>query len=286
MINKIKDYVAIFFSHLNYQININKNIVNIDLSNNCNHLGDVLIFGPLIAGLIKSGYIVRVSDAYGFYRRLLNLEGITSEDGFYIGRSYLDIDRRRIGKKGLINFYSFPARPIAQALHDRFIFSASYDQSLNLIKDNLKKLSAIFNLEFSSLAVDGFDKFIVVSPSMNSRSFGFYPSKRSMESGFIKNILQYKEKNIRIILIGQSNKSPSSFEIQLAGLVDLDLRGKTHWLDLPGLFSRPECCAVVTFDTFTYHLAVLLDKKIDLFSKSWLSKSEYKWIANRFTPAF
>ncbi|WP_071467526.1 hypothetical protein [Polynucleobacter asymbioticus] len=279
---KLFDYLSIIYPNSqNFHFIDDKN-VNIDLSNACNHLGDTILFAPLISGLIDAGYHVRVNDNFHMYEKLFNIEPILCE-GFFIGRSYNREDRARIGKDGLINFYSLPALPIAQSIHNRFLPATSYKTSLNSVVSRLRLVGQSSSL---SLNLDRFNSYVLVSPATNSRSFGFYPNQIKTNSDFISTVSTYKNNKSTIIKIGSKSLNTTRIEKDLARYVDIDLSGKTQWYDLLGLLINKKFNSIVTYDTFTYHLAVLLGCNTDLFNKSWLSKSEFNWISKRFTPGF
>ena len=279
-VNKFTDYISIFKKNNNKTAVIDSSIVNIDLSDSCNHLGDTILFGPLIMGLIQKGYLVNVTDNYGMYKLLFGLNEV-SVGGFCIGRSYSPFLRQRIGDPGLINFYSLSDIPIAESLYKKFLPGENHHSSL----ESFRKI--FFDKMIRASIVPLIDvNHIIISPSINSRAIGIYPSPSKVYGEFISKVHQYKIKGYSIVSIGQIGLKKSQLECQLEGLTDIDLRGKTKWHQLPSMFVNPNCYSIVTFDTFTYHLGILLKIKHDLFSKSWLSKSEYKWIEKRFTPGF
>lgn len=281
-VNKIIDYIKILRRVRIEKLGIHQSVVNVRLDNKYNHLGDTLVFAPLVSGLIRSGYDVRVNDRYQIFKNLYGSGNVNSA-GFELGRSYSNSERKRFSKNGNINFYAFPAGPIAKTLHNRYLDDSIYNDSLQDFKRRLFELSTRSNVLDSYEAKNN---YIIISPAINSRRFGFNPDPNEVKEKFLQKVLEYHKKGVLIVKIGQNTLKNSKIDHLLDRLVNIDLTGKTHWFDLPSLFISERCLSIVTFDTFTYHLAVLLERPHDVFSKSWLNKYESEWIRSRFLPAF
>jgi hypothetical protein len=223
---KISDYIRILSSK-NTFIDISKdyNKILIDIYDECNHLGDVLFFGPLIQGLDDIGCPLFVFDRHDFYKNLYSFKMQASYD-YTIFRSYRNQKRSHYknSPSNLINFYESSSIPISKWLYSRFL-SSGYNHSLNRFISNLKKYSDGFarsnNIEsiFKS-------EYVIFSPFINSRRFGFYPSKDLILKNIIEELDRYKFINKNIILVGQSallNDNINLFKEYKLTSADLDL---------------------------------------------------------------
>ena len=282
---KISDYIKIFFSKkICLDIAKDDKKVLIDIYDECNHMGDVLFFGPLIQGLVNIGCPLSVFDRHDFYKNLYSLKIQASYD-YTIFRSYRHQDRLQHANSpsNLVNFYESSGAPISKWLYSRFLRSG-YDQSLNTFISNLRKYSVGFA---RSKNIDSIfnSEYVIFSPFINSRKIGLYPPKDLILKDIIKQLNYYKFINKKIILVGQSALLNDNFNL-FKEYIDIDLMDQTNIYDLVNIIDSPKCIAVLSYDTFTYHLATLLKKRAHLYSKSWLIKLEYEWIKQRFTPAF
>jgi len=285
LINKFIDYGEIFTSGNNNYYHINSNNITINLLDSCNHLGDVLFFTPLVAGLLDCGYNVTSHDNYNLINILFSLNNKNKVNSFHIARSFRPLIRKDIVAPGLINFYSFQIGPAAMNLHNKFLSNLVYEKSLNLVKKNLIHLSKIYKNE-NLLHCIGDNNFVIVAPSFNSRKFGFYPNSFETAENFYSKIMYYKKLNRKIVLIGEVQADLLAMPVDWKNIADLDLRGLTKWFELPYIFSDSRCEGIISFDTFPYHLSCLMDKSSVLFSRSWIAKYESNWIRSRFMPAF
>ena len=283
---KISDYFKIFYSNNKICLDIPKDDkkVLIDIYDECNHMGDVLFFGPLIQGLVNNGCPLSVFDRHDFYKNLYSLKIQASYD-YTIFRSYRHQDRLQNANSpsNLVNFFESSGVPISKWLYSRFLRSG-YDQSLNTFISNLRKYSVGFA---RSKNIDSIfnSEYVIFSPFINSRRVGLYPPKDLILKDIIKQLNYYKFINKKIILVGQSVLLNDNFNL-FKEYIDIDLMDQTNIYDLVNIIDSPKCIAVLSYDTFTYHLATLLKKRTHLYSKSWLIKLEYEWIKQRFTPAF
>lgn len=282
VLKKFYDYSAIFFKSSLNPINLKGNeAIEIDLSHSSNHWGDTIFFGPLIESLHRRKFNVYVRDRFNFLPTIYSNAKTAYPDVVIVRESPLPW---KLNRNYLINFYSFPSGPIAKSLHS--IVSSNESQDYELDKLNFKK-KIIESSKDSLLGADvsRMDKFIVYSPGINSRKFGFYPSRHEINkklSILIENICM---NDVPIILIGDPASKNFGYKFSSKQLV-YDFSGKTTWKDLVAILNSPNCLGLISYDNFPYHLAILLDVKTHIFSKSWLSKSEYLWIRDRYIPAF
>lgn len=282
LLRKIYDYSSIFFNKNLSYINLNGNeVIEIDLSHSSNHWGDTIFFGPLIESFCRRKFNVYVKDRFNFLSTIYSKTKLIDPDIVIIRKSPLPW---KLNGNLFINFYSFPSGPIAKSLHS--IFSSDKGEVYELDKLNFK--NKIIESSRGSLLADDvacMDKFIVYSPGINSRKFGFYPRRHDVNRRLSILIEDFCVNGIPIILIGDSESKNFGYKFSSNHLV-YDFSGKTTWQDLVAILNSPNCLGLISYDNFPYHLAVLLGVKTYLFSKSWLSKGEYLWVKSRYTPAF
>lgn len=281
-INKIKDYLSMFSPRWPATSRIDSEFVNIDLNSSCNHLGDVLFFAPLIMSLKKSGIDVYVNDRYSFYSNIFGISPIVRQ-GPTLGRSFDSKERALFRPGGHVNFYDFEPGPISRSIHNRFVNEDLYECSLRAVKSMLMNFSNEHGFELNKNITNS--DYFVVAPSLNSRTKGFFPNQKRTEEEFITN-LQGLKSHCCAVLVGEQNAVFPSSKRDLSSYVDLDIRGQTKWSDLIPLIANPRCKSVLSYDTFPYHLATLLDKETNMLSRSWLTGFEHSWISQRFMPAF
>jgi len=276
---KLRNYLKIFKTPDTQKGNIKSKNIHIDLSCETNHLGDTLIFTPLVFGLIDQKFNVTANDPYGLINKIFKIKKKPQRNSLKIGRSNKFANHKKLDFN--INFYSMPNEPIAKGLFKKFLEESEYSNTIRRLKGLISELGDCQNLKPEITQ----GKFVIFAPEINSRKFGFYPSQKSTRTEIKKQILSMKKEGYKIILIGSSkDKYSEKFGTNMP--VDYDLRGETKWHELIYLINHENFHMLITFDTFPYHLACILNAENMVFSRSWINQSEYFWIKGRFIPAF
>jgi len=283
---KIYDYFKIFKHHTDIT-SICGGIDYIDLSDKANHLGDVLFFGPTIEALYsKNERNEVVIDHYNFYSTLYKSRGThtsSSPSKLSAHRTFNFI--KRIFNKNLyfVNFYSMPKGPIARSIFTSIIGDdLRYGHFKDLFVNRLRKY--FFESDAKHNALLNFKNYLIFCPEIKSRKFGLYPNKANTQVKMLKLTVKLSKKH-KVLILGE--KIDLKINDYFSGNKNIiDLRSCTSISDLIYLIASDNCKGVVTLDTFPYHLAVLFQKKVFVYSRSWITKFEFNWIRKRFMPAF
>lgn len=279
---KLIQYSSIFSSKKLDKIYFDSSIsLEINLMHPSNHWGDILFFGPLIESFHRRGIKFSVKDRFNFLSSIyvddLNINPditIIREPSFFIKNN----------GKYLVNFYDFPCQPIAKSLYEAF--SSDNYNFYETDKFNFKnKLLKASNESILIKEIDFLKNYLVYSPGINSRKYGFYPNRKKIIYDISTLLKSFCAEGVPIVLIGDAESKKFGYRFTDNSLV-FDLSGRTSWQDLVAILNRPNSLGLVSFDNFPYHLSTLIGSKNFLFSKSWLCKAEYSWIKNRYMPAF
>lgn len=261
------------------------NILLIDLIDESNHWGDILFFAPLVEFLYSNGFNFTVIDPYDFYKVLYDLKDI---DNFVFNSVIYRSDRPKyhiFENKVKINFYEFEPMPIARRLFQLVSGDRNdYYNSLSSFRNRLIEHSKLrCNLNTISRYIS--DPFALYSPGINSRKFGFYPSRKSVLSQIRGGLFEMNSKGLNIIKIGDSKSSEIAL-VNANNFITTDLSNMTNIWDLIYLINSINYRGMICYDNLPYHLATIFNKEVQMCSKSWLTFWEYQWVKHRFTPGF
>ncbi len=280
--SKLVQYSSILFpkkiDKLFFDLNF---VIDINLCHSSNHWGDILFFGPLIESYHRRGINFSINDRFNFLSSIY-LNNINVNPDLTIVREPNFFNKNNC--KRYVNFYDFPSQPISKSLYE--LFSSDCHNFYETDKLNFKnKLLASSNESILIKEINHLNSFLVYSPGINSRKYGFYPNRKKIIYEISTLIQTFCSKGIPIILIGDKVSKRFGYNFPDNNLV-YDFSGRTSWQDLVALLNSPKSLGLVSYDNFPYHLSTLIGGNNFLFSKSWLCKAEYSWIKNRYMPAF
>lgn len=257
------------------------NYIFIDLASDNNHLGDLLFFGPLILRLLNDNRLAGVEDPFDFYKSILRIKS-SEIPQFIIYRSKLGVENSYSKLPNFrVNFYNSSPLPISQYIYN-LVYDDRYHEFTRAFSDCI-----LYSKDHQfSKHIENFGEYVIFSPYINSRKFGFFPSSKSVLTEMFYKVNEYRSLGLKIILVGSLSSCANHLPEFYLDYVDIDLRGMTSITQLISLISDKKCHSIITYDTFTYHLSYLLGAHIDLYKKSWLSPQELSWISKRYYPAF